>query len=202
VTTIDVRYDNRRLLARLESLRTGVKERATSRALNRTITTVRAEAAREISRELGPPFRVGTVRGSLRVKRATRASLTAILTAGGRRNLPLGFFRARQTRTGVSARVGGRAVTIPGAFINDKYGRDVVRVRAASFKGQQFDAVSRRNKRVQRRGPDFPVAEVLVPGIPARFIEQRVQQKMTATARTRFSTVLAQEIAFERGRVR
>jgi hypothetical protein len=197
---IDVHFDAKRAIAALEGYREGVGARAVSRALNRTATTVRAEAARVIAPQVRP-LRIGEIRRAIAVRRSTPDTLVAVVRAGGRRRIPITALGARQTRAGVRVRVGGRSFLIQHAFIGPvRGGRDGARIRAPDFKGQLVDAVRYRQKRVNRSGMDVPIAEIFAPGIPAVFVERQVLEVLGRVARERFAVAIAQEVRFARTR--
>lgn len=195
---IDFRHDA--AVQRLRALQRDVYEKVMVRALNRTATTVRSEAARLMKKEIGAGVKVGEIRKSIRIIRANPVTLVAIVRPSGRKRIPLTAFGARQTRAGVTVRIGGRTVRIPGAWIRQPRGwnREAVRVRAPSFKAQLYTAIDTRRKRVpEYRGrPDFPIAEVMAPGLPTIFVQTNVMDALKRTARERFARVIAQEIKF------
>lgn len=191
---VDVRFDVARATAELQSWQSRFADQAVARALNRTATTVRATAAREIAQALRP-LKVGEVRKAISIARATRGALVAIVRASGRRKIPIAAFGARQTAKGVSVRVGGRAYTVPHAFLTHQ-GRTRARLRAPTFKGQLVTAPDYRAKRVKATGSDYPIAELFVPGVPTVFLDARLRGVMRTVAATRFRAALAQEIKF------
>lgn len=199
---IDVQFNARNATVALSSLRRGIQEGAVSRALNKTAVTVRAEAARAIVRRLGR-IKVGDVRKSIQLMRSTKATLVAKVVARGLRRIPLTSFGAVQTRTGVRVRVLGKVYTIPHAYIRARSGgRDAVRIRAQSFRAQLVNlGVTFRGHRVVSTGPDYPIAEIMVPGLPLIFVENEIQRALATVARTRFATVIAQEVRFELAKV-
>src|ERR1700692_2511419 len=77
--------------------------RAVQRALNKTATTARAEAARNI-RDVGYGLKVSTIKGAFTIRRATMSELRAIVKATGR-PIPLINYSANQTSRGVSVNV-------------------------------------------------------------------------------------------------
>lgn len=93
----------------------GRTTRATMRALNRALTTGRAEMARRVAKDMG--MKVGDAKEAVFVEQATAGRLSVRLAASLRRR-PLYDFKARQTSKGVShLSAGGQRVTVPGAFI-------------------------------------------------------------------------------------
>jgi len=192
---IDVLFDARLATLQLTAYRQALADKAVARALNRTATTVRAEAARLIAGELRP-VNVGEIKKGITIRRATRNFLTATVRANGRRKIPITALKARQTKKGVTVRVGGKTYSIDHAFITKKGNRDKARLRAPSFKGQLVTATDYRAKRTGKKGPDYPVAELFVPGVPTVFVEARILRALGAVARQRFAVALAQEVKF------
>jgi len=201
---LDVRLDNRLALVKLRLLGDRVFGQGVARALNRAAGTVRAVAAREIAKDLKGYLKTNEVRKAMVIRpRATRVRLEAVVRAGGRRNIPITAFKVRANGKGVSAKIAGKSVQIDGAWISSPRGwnREAVRVRSSSWQVQRFDSVSRRTRRTAKKGADYPLAEIVAPGVPALFIEERVQKLMRTEAQRRFQTVLAQELRYAMSRI-
>lgn len=117
---ISVAVDIRSAVGFLDSLTRDVN-RAAVAALNRTATTARAVAAREISKETSLP--VNEVRKRVPLIRANKATLTAQIKAEP--YAPnLIRYGARETKQGVSAKAWGKRKIYRGTFIGNK-GRTV-----------------------------------------------------------------------------
>lgn len=110
---IKYRMDATQVKAGLEALGAEAP-RATMRAINRTLDSVQTQAVRGIAQDLGVIQRV--VRETLRIYRATRASLRGSLQARGKR-IALMDFKARQTRAGVSYTMQGTRKVAAHTFI-------------------------------------------------------------------------------------
>lgn len=193
---LDVRFGAARAVASLSAYHSKIRDRALVRALNRTATTVRAVAARLIAPEV-KPLPIAEIKKAIAIERATRSKLVAVVRAGGRKRIPLTMLGARQTKTGVTVRVGGKVYTIAHAFINEVRGSRLgARVRAPDFKAQLLNAVKFRAKRLRRSGIDYPIAEVMAPGVPTVFVQAKIMQGMRRAAIERFNTVIAQEVKF------
>lgn len=183
-----------RASAELEGLKRRVRNGVVVRALNRTATTVRASAARTISRQLGGAVKVREVRKEIRLTRAKRDQLRAVLTAVGRRRIPLSAFRPRQLRKGVSFRLGKKRVSVLGAFITPS---GAVRMRTPTWKAQMYNEVDRRKNRLQRGDkPDLPIAQIYGPGVPAVFAEPEILNAQAALAQQRFGIEFQRELKF------
>lgn len=88
--------------------------RAIARALNRAAVSTRTVMVRRVAQDVG--LSVGRVKQDTRISDASSANLTAKVIVRGAR-IPLMAFRARQTKTGVSAKLPGGAGRYPHAFI-------------------------------------------------------------------------------------
>jgi len=207
---IDVRFDSKKALVELSAYGRKLHDRAMVRALNRTATTVRAVAARLIAPEV-KPIKIAEVKRAIKIKKAERIRMVAIVRAGGRRNLSLPQLGAMQTKTGVRVRVGGKVYNIAHAFINKvRKSREGVRIRAPDFRAQMVGAERFRAKRTgrgyARKGGhsraagftigDYPIAEIFAPGIPTWFVQDRIMAAMKRSAVERFRTVIEQEVKF------
>lgn len=197
---IEISFDKDAAVQRLKRLERDIYEKAMARALNRTAASVRAEAARRIKREIGSKYKIGELKKSIAVIRANTTTLVAIVRPSGRKRIPLAAFNPRQTASGVTVRLGNRTVSIPHAFIRRPRGwdREAVRIRAPAWKAQLVQDVQFRPRRSgEYRGkPDYPIAEVMAPGVPILFVQANVMAALKAHARERFATIIAQELRF------
>ena len=190
IPAIDIRHDLGKLSAEL-GLLPREQLAAVVRSLNRTLTTVRAEAARKIAQDYG--IKVGGAKKSLRIETASRTQLKGAVVASGR-PLPLVVFSARQTGRGVSVKVTGRK-TIPHAFIAAmKSGHRGVFVRSRSTKPLVFR--HGKGSRMRRTGRDLPISELFSVSVPAAFAQRKVSEALIAVARRRFAEVFVQEARF------
>jgi hypothetical protein len=195
---LDVDLNKGAIEAQLRAISFELQDKIVPRALNRTATTVRASVAREIASDLSGALKVGEVKKAIRLIRATRATMVAILRASGRKRIPLTAFRSfRQSKKGgVTVRVGETRYAIPQAFVRPRGGRSAALVRAASFGAQLVDALQLRRKRVRKRGPDYPIAEIFAPGVPFLFVQGKIESLVRREAPARFAQVIAQELKF------
>lgn len=120
---------------------------AVQRALNRTGSSLRTQAVRDIGADLHIPQ--AAVRKGIELQQATRANLRVRMLLTGRR-IALYAFRARPTRAGVTYDLGrGRSVA-PGAFI-------------ATMRSGHTGAFRRRTKR------RLPIDELFGPSLARVF---------------------------------
>lgn len=174
-------------LAKLGATRIGARK-AIERALNKTAVTARATTARQI-RDAGYAIKIGAIKDSLSIRRATEAELVAVLKATGR-PIPLFKYGARQTSSGVTVNVKEGRKTIPHAFI------------ATLASGHQgvFLRTDKSHKKVTRNGKTYysglPIKELFGPSIPSAFANEVVQSAVISAIRDRFPVVLRQELKF------
>ena len=187
---IDVRHDIAGLQARLQLL---PKERmqAAVRALNRTMTTVRAEASREM-RKAYPGLKVSTLKRRIRFTRATRAKALATLTFSAKRFRLVGNWNVRQTKQGIRGRLPWRLETADGTEIPASALRQGF-IRAATNTGVS-------NVWLRDGKARYPIQAVLAPGLNAAFVERHIGRALSRTARARFAVVFEQEARFRLSR--
>lgn len=198
---IDISSNLKDVSARVEGLTKSIEDKATVSALNRTATTVRAAAVREIRQEY-PGLKAGAIREKLKILRANRGRLMSTVTLRGSR-IALIEFSPRQTKKGVSVRIKGQRKLIPHAFITTmKSGLKSVFVRAQNSK--PYNPVFRHGKgsRLRSSGPDLPIAELMSLSLPRAFVNRKVQGVLKRLARETFIKNYRAELAFRSARGR
>lgn len=185
---ISVKSDIERALARLNALEQQVVPTAAARALNKTASQARTEAARLIKAR----YQIGTrviSRAITLTQRANRAQLTAVVTVTGR-PLPLLAFRARPTRRGVSVEVTrGARKLIRSAFIATlRCGHKGVFARGRYAGGRFIPHPGR-----------LPITELMTLGIPQGFRNRVVEQALRHKVREKFPAIFDHELAFALG---
>lgn len=222
---IEIRVDQDSAVLQLRAMQRDIAEKAIVRALNKTAVTVRAEAASTIAKELraGREFSVNNIRNKMMaIRRADVIRLTALVIAKKPYTLPAALFVTRapkrkqrrgqtsyrtfsaryaQRTDGVQIGYRGKKIMLPGAWIAAAPGgREVVRVRSYSFKAQIMTDLQRRfgkgSRMMPASEPDYPIAEVRVPGVPRIFMERVLVEKWKRIAQERFAVVIAQEINY------
>lgn len=174
-------------LNKLGATRIG-SSKAIERALNKTAITARAKSARSI-RDAGYDIKIGAIKDSFTLRRATQADLRAVVKASGN-PIPLIKYGARQTAKGVSVNVKEGRKVIAHAFI------------ATMANGHEgvFIRTDRSHKKVTRNGKTYysglPIKQLFGPSIPSAFANQVVQNTVIAAIRQRFPIVLRQELKF------
>lgn len=176
-------------LAKLDLTDRAVRS-AAARALNKTATTGRAQASREIKAQ-GYGMKVGDIRAAISIPvRANQGNLNTEIRARGK-PIPLIQYSARQTRSGVSIQVKNGRTVLSHAFIA---------VMPSGHRGV-FERVGKGHKRVERRGRNIstglPIKELFGPSVKAAFGNPTVAGVITDTMRARYPIVLAQELNYE-----
>lgn len=180
IPTMTVQHDLSKVLLFYEDLPRQFVDVAAVRALNRTATTVRAEAARRIGREYN--IRIGAAKDEMKIRRATAADLKAAVVVSGR-PIPLVEFDARQTAAGVSVKVKGTRKVVGHAFL-------------ATMKTGHQGVYIREIKGSAKRPGRLPIRQLYSLSLPAAFTQEQIMDALTAIATGRFGEVLQQEMRF------
>lgn len=138
----DVRRLTNILLGAIE-----VAPQAVALALNRTASTARTDMSRALSKQMGLPK--GKIHRALKILRASRGYLVAKIEVR-EPHLPLGVFRSRQTKRGVSAAPWNKRRVFPHTFFIPKYGNNVY---------------------VRQTSKRFPLHKLFGPAIPVEFVK-------------------------------
>jgi hypothetical protein len=180
------------LRAQFEELKTKEVRIAASRALNRVGVSARKAAAPVIAKELENALPVPVIRRAIKFRNARGDRLYIDLRAVGGDRIPARLFSPRQTKAGVTLRIGSRTVRVPGAFVTPS---GAVRVRGPDWKGQFFNKTTIRRIRLRRGDvPDYPIPQIYVPGVPRVFLETTVVSTVQAVARDRFPLEFARQL--------
>ncbi len=185
---VSVKADISQALAKLDRVRDDVKEKAIVRALNKTATQVKTQAAREI-RDAGYNLKVAEIKRAIAIVRASPSYIQAIVKAIGK---PIGLinYAARQVAKGVSVNVKDGRKLIPHAFIA---------TMPSGHKGV-FMRVGQGHKKLVRGGKvvwhGLPINELYGPSIPSAFINKTVQAALIAAVKEKFPRILKHEIEY------
>jgi hypothetical protein len=195
---VDLGAEFQTIRQQFADLKASQVRQAAARSLNRVGVTARQVVAPVIAKELNDALPEPVIRRSIQFRNARGDRLYIDLRAVGGRRIAAKLFRPRQTRAGVTIRIGRRTVRIDKAFITPS---GAVRVRGPSWRPQFFDQVELRNKRTGYRGkrdqgakPDYPIPQIFVPGVPRVFLETTVVNSVQRTARERFPVLFAREL--------
>jgi hypothetical protein len=201
---IDVRADLRQVAARFSGEVQAQMRPAIVRALNRTATTTRGQASREIRAVYN--IKASAIREQIKLIRARRDNLTALLVASGKR-IPLVDFTGQilpsaRTRKPVYVRVkraGGRKI-VRHAFIA-KMASGHIGVFLRKQPGSPNFAPVYRSGRIRSRGSDLPIAELSTLSLPQAFTNKQVLVALERVARTRFPLEFERELRFRASRL-
>lgn len=185
IPAINIKHDLDRITADLDLL-AGQQVAAAVRALNRTMVTVRAEAARSMRAEYKLP--VGVLKKQMRFTRATRASLRAVLTFSKRR-FRLTNWAARQTPRGVVVRMPWAIETGAGKRV------PLALLRHAFIQSARGSGV--RNVFVRVGAERYPLDVLLAPSLSAAFVERNIGAALSRRALERFAQAFLQEAVFQ-----
>lgn len=174
---IDVQQDLRAAVARFEVNSERIIDAAAVRALNRTATTVRAEAVKRIRERYN--LKAAAVRKQIRINRARRGRLVSEVLVSGR-HIPLYDFAARQVKRGVTVRVTKQRKEVKGAFI-------------ATMPGGHVGVFVRRGK------SRLPIRELFSISLPQAFTQKQILAALRKVAAERFDIELARELKFRTG---
>jgi hypothetical protein len=192
---IDVSVDARAVSLQLDRMRANIIGPAAASALNRTATSVRADAVRSIRALL--PLPAGSIRKRLAIERATKTKLTARIVARRDYDPPLGIFapqwRQRQP-VGATIKLPGKArQVIAGAFVaRTSYGRPGVFRRQVGVQRGKPRAGRRADEKLQF----LRASDIGLPTITSAFLQAGADAALLGRARERFRAALAREIAF------
>lgn len=179
---IDVRADIRSAQVFLREL-AGERgtARATSRSLNRTATTVRAEAARLMQKKRA--LRIGVIKNAMSIKRSTAVDLVAIVTTSGR-PIPIRHF-ANMGQRGVTARV------VPGS--------KRVLLRRRGNKAFTTPHLGGGTTVFVRQGSGrLPIVKwPAVPGLPTVFVQGHIVRALKAIVSSVFPRRFREEMNYE-----
>ncbi len=195
---VDVRVDIANGLKKFDLVEADAKA-GIARALNRTATTARAQASREI-RAAGYALKAGDVKAAISVRKATQTEFRAVLRAVGRPN-SVGEVRRRQTKDGVSVSVKNGRTVIKGAFIATMPSGHTgvfVRVKSDAHSKAIVQKLAKLGRlqlgRVKRHG--LPIQQLFGPSIPTAFENDVVQRATSDRYRDRFPGALMQELRY------
>lgn len=185
---IDVRHDIDRIIANLE-VYGEERLKAAVRAANRTMTSGRAETARDLAREY-PGLKIAAIKQRIRRERATPAHAIAALVFSGRRIPLYGNFDMRALgRWGVGfRRLPWRIETVTGELVTPEMLRRAFRQR--SRRTGRADVYSRLS--AQRLSFEL----LLAPGLARALAERGIGESLSRAIRQRFGVVFRQELKF------
>lgn len=187
IPRVDIRSNIREVVAELKRDVNQVVDAATVSALNRTMVTARAIASRELKKQYGAlPIRV--IKGQIRIKRASRKNLRAIMTFSARR-IRLIRYGVFQTPRGI------RGNGLPKNLI-DQDGEAITRedLAQAFIRTSRTTRVPNVMKRVGRAR--YPLQIVLAPALSETLVEAGIGEAMAKAAIEQFERALRRDLVY------
>lgn len=192
---IDVRSNISDVLARMDSYKRDVVEKAIPRALNRTAEMARTEASRRM-RDDGYNYTAGEIKAAMSLFKASTGRLVASIKVK-RQVKSLMLFSPRESKAGVTVKVHGAKKLIKGAFIGQlRNGRQGVYVEDKAA-GKTVVRHSKQYKKGGRGGwHDFPIRKLYGPSVGGSYSTARIQEIMEQMIRSTFMDRLQHEIEY------
>lgn len=189
--TVDVRSDIQSVILSLERAKTDLIEKATVRALNRTATTVRAEAAKAIRARYN--IKSSEAKDRIKVTPANKFRLQAVITASGRRT-PLILFDAK-----MAARASGKRGIAAGDVtvrVLQASGRKVVK---GSIGRRPFIATMKSGHVgvfVRTGGRRLPIRELFSVSLPQAFTQRAILAALRQVIAERFPVEMRRQTQY------
>jgi len=190
---VDVRDNIAQVLAKMDSYKRDVVDKAASRALNRTAEMAGTRFSRD-ARSQGYNFSASEIKAAMRFMRASQGRLVAGIKIK-RRTKSLMEFNPRESKQGVSVKVVGQRKMIKGAFIAQRLnGRQGVFIedRAAG------KIVVRRSKQYKKGSKGgwqaYPCKKLYGPSVGGAAANERMQALMQEAIRTIFPERMKHEV--------
>lgn len=181
---LNVRSDVAEVLRMLDETQRHIVPKAAARAINKTMTTVNAQVARDIKKDIGGKLSISEIKAGLTKTKANPKQLYASLMAKGRR-IPLIKIdpSASQDASGVNYKTGKGRGHIPHAFI-------------ATMKNGHKGVFKRKGH------PRLPIQELHGPSLPKVFTNDVIMQAIEQIASERWIKTFLHEIDFELSKFR
>lgn len=190
---MQIKIDTSKAIAELrrafDALSEDQVDKASSRAINRTLAKGKTHAGRSI-RELYAVKLVGINR-AIELEKSSPSKLEGAIVAT-RKPIPLKEFGSpRQTRRGVSLSIyKGSRVEIAKAFMPK--GSKAIRARG-NYEGESFKF---RTKRIYKRGYDYPIPQLVSASIGSGLKHERTLSSLSPMLQSYFRERLEHELRF------
>lgn len=187
---IDVRADIKQAQIFLRATEKGAK-RATARAINRTLTTVRAEAARLLQEKRALP--IGQIKKQMRIKRATAQNPVGAVVVSGKPISIRHFSRLRFER------MGGKRTGISGISAKIEKGSRAYLLKRHGNKAFTHPKIGGGLAIVYRRGKSrLPIsAWAPVPGLPRVLVQSKIVAAIRNVVAAVFPVRMKAELNYE-----
>jgi hypothetical protein len=190
VIRLDVRADIDRVKASLKATQVDIRDQVAVRALNRTIGSVRAEAARSMKQDYGT-LPIKTLKGLMRFIKANRTTLTAQLIFSQKR-IRLTEWNPRQTTKGVRVKGPKQLETFSGDHIDP--------ARTAELLSHAFIQKTRKggveNVWIRIGRERYPIDGLVAPSLARTFVEGAIRGALVRSAQEKFVINFQRELAY------
>lgn len=190
---VNVRGSMEKIIADSARLKSGIREKAVVRALNRVGAMSMTYASRAL-REDGYNFKSSEIKDAMHQAKASASNLVTTIKVR-RKTKSLMDFNPRQTKDGVIVRIHGQAKLIKGAFIAQRLnGRDGVFIE-----DKRAGKIILRHKQQYKRGSrggwqSLPARKLYGPSVGGAIVNQRIASAITEFMATKFADRLKHEI--------
>lgn len=164
--------------------------KATARALNSTVVTVRKETIKVVAKRMG--LKQKDVRDKSKIRRADKRRLEAVIRFEGKA-LNMIRFKARETSKGVTAAPWGRRRLFRSAFIA-KMPNGAVVVMTRDIHSAKYNPQSKER-------PHLPIRPILGPGIAKTANDPELAKERERRIRELLPTRLQRELEFQLQRI-
>lgn len=171
-----------------------VSRKSIYRALNKTASSVRTQAKRDISHESG--LRPGFINKKLKVHKANSYKLYADVEARTTGVLVSQLPGAKQTRTGISYAGAGKTVTIKHGFIHG------AGVNAASYIRRHAESVGSGRPGVDGLVRRYPIRWLWAPNLVVIFGSRKLLERMEARSAEQWPKNIGHEVSYALSRIR
>lgn len=169
---------------------------AMARAMNRAITSGRANSAKQARKQYN--IKSSDVKKTMAIKRATSSSPREAQLISTGSTLPINSFRPSKTKKGVTVKIKNTRKLFPGAFFAVmKSGHKGIFARA-QYKGNKLTT---RRTRVNRYPlNDLPITEVKTLSVPNAIANKQVLFPLSSLIQQKFIGEYAYELKFRQSR--
>jgi hypothetical protein len=161
---------------------------AVARAINHSIAKAKTSASRDVRTEY--KVKAKDLKNKMALVKATRTTQTGMIKVSAK-PMPVFPFGARQNKRGVSVNITGQRKTIKSAFIATMdSGHRGVFVRGR-YQGTELQY---RTKRINKKGPDLPIEEIMTASPFSMMTNAKVQSAVASKLETDFPARLLHEL--------
>jgi hypothetical protein len=192
---IDITADFNKALKTLEPRHV---RRATSRAINRTLTSARKQSAPVLHKRFKTALTIGKVRQAMRLLKSKATYLRGSIVIDGK-PIPLIQFAARAVAEGVSFNSGAGRKIIKGAFIGKMPGSNKKQVWKRTGRAK---VIATKGRYAGKKFKREPIKRLFGPSLPVEFLSDDVQKVIAQEIRKVWPAQFKREYEYALSRVR